>query len=93
MTDQEPPCPPEDSPQKVPQGKQKRNIQKPYDKLSQLLRENLLKRKQQQRGRIIPPRDLCQPQDLHHPSQGQETCGNEPRQHIIRHDEAGLAKE
>jgi hypothetical protein len=38
-------------PQKLPQGKQKRNIQKPYDKLSKLLRENLMKRKQQQRER------------------------------------------
>ena len=36
---------------KPPQKKQKRNIQKPYDKLSKLLRENLLKRKTQQRER------------------------------------------
>ena len=51
MTDQDSPPLPEKRPHKAPQGKQKRNIQKPYDKLSKLLRENLLKRKQQQRER------------------------------------------
>ena len=41
----------EKKPEKAPQNKQKRNVKKPYDKLAKLLRENLMKRKQQKRER------------------------------------------